>query len=81
MTLAKFLRNTGLESKHMPDNKIQDIPCLIPIKFLKIYLGCQQLYIPEKSLCFENSDTKLAESMVKIRLGERLPQTQTHATL
>lgn len=62
MTLSKFLRNTAIESKHMPYNKVQDIPCLIPIKFIKTYLGCQQLCIPE-NLCGLKSHTQKYQSL------------------
>ena len=46
----------------MPYNKVQDIPRLIPIKFIKTYLGCQQLCIPE-NLCGLKSHTQKYQSL------------------
>lgn len=65
MTLSKFLVNTYIEFKCMFNNKVQDTPCLISVTFIKTYLGCQQVCIPENLCVLKSHTLKIARLMGK----------------
>lgn len=65
MTLFKFLINTYIEFKCMFDSKVQDTPSLFPVKFIKTYLGCQQVCIPENLCVLKSHTLKIAGLMGK----------------